>query len=143
MAELPNLAESSNMKVVAMAVDTQHSTVQQNNFSTTEATKTDTEVKASDNLEPVKIVSEDDQKMLYAVLQFLKKNNLAKTVDALEKETEQAGGMNKFMFSIEFSSVQSLSYRFFDHIIELFWTNTAMAITCPFSVILASFCTRS
>lgn len=45
-----------------------------------------------DNSEVVKIVSDEDQKMLYAVLQFLKKNNLGKTVDALKNETEKAGG---------------------------------------------------
>ena len=42
--------------------------------------------------EPVKIVSSEDQKTLLAVLQFLRKNNLSGTVDALQKETEKAGG---------------------------------------------------
>ena len=52
---------------------------------------------SSDSSEVVKIISDEDQKMLFAVLQFLRKNNLAKTVDALEKETEKAGGNLKLL----------------------------------------------
>ena len=46
-----------------------------------------------ENSPPVKLVSEDDEKTLVAVLQFLKKNNFVTTVNALEKETKNAGGM--------------------------------------------------
>lgn len=44
-----------------------------------------------ENSPPVKLVSEDDEKTLVAVLQFLKKNNFVTTVSALQKETKNAG----------------------------------------------------
>ncbi|XP_009859272.2 transcription initiation factor TFIID subunit 5-like [Ciona intestinalis] len=49
------------------------------------------EVPVADADPPVKLVSDDDQKTLLAVLQFLRKNNLSKTASALAKETESAG----------------------------------------------------
>jgi len=58
-----------------------------------EPTSADVEVQDMGNLaESIKMVSSEDQKTLLAVFQFLKKKNLASTVEVLQKETEKAGG---------------------------------------------------
>ena len=91
---------ATSMDTSSQSSSNQHSSSSQNELIIPESLSSEVEVQDSSEIaEPVKIVSDEDQKTLQAVLQFLQKNNLSKTVDALKNETEKAGGKcSSFLF---------------------------------------------
>ena len=92
MAEPAGLTDTA-MDTGVGAFHPSESTVASQNDSVPEPTSAEVEIQDTENLpDPIKLVSNEDQKTLMAVLQFLKKNNLSKTIEALENESEKAGG---------------------------------------------------
>jgi len=90
MAEHHSLATSGNTTYAHSSPAVSGSTMQIDSFPATDPPMAEVEVRdSSPKTELVgRMDSEDDQKMLLAVLQFLKRKNLSKAVQALEGETE-------------------------------------------------------
>ena len=100
MAELQHFSGAGSVETVnysSTLSSTEQDLSSQDSSQVPEAASAEVEVHDSSDITeetsgPIKLVAEKDQKTLFAVLQFLRKNNLGETVNALEQEAEKAGG---------------------------------------------------
>ncbi|XP_076812419.1 transcription initiation factor TFIID subunit 5-like [Clavelina lepadiformis] len=99
MAELQHFSGAGSVETVnysSTLSSTEQDLSSQDSSQVPEAASAEVEVHDSSDITeetsgPIKLVAEKDQKTLFAVLQFLRKNNLGETVNALEQEAEKAG----------------------------------------------------